>query len=293
MPFILILIGNYPYFHTGKLNSNSSASRYSATMSFSSYKLIAIMPTPFTHLRTAQRLLDDKDISPALRELLYAQHSAFLLGNVAADARVDSGLLRANTHFYQYDQPITQHPWRVMLDQNPSLSAPTNDAQRAFVAGYVAHLSMDETWSLEMLRPHFVEREWGTQQSRFFMLHILLIHMDERDYATLNETQRSLLQAAQPESWTPFMNDDTLKRWGDFIAEQLPPGESHTLQVFGQRIRKTVKDFRTVLDSAEEMQTGLWANIAPEILEQVEAQMYIFAREQMVTYLNETGVNRV
>jgi hypothetical protein len=247
------------------------------------------MPTPFTHLRTAERLLNDTEIPLSLRQLLQRQHSAFLLGNVAADARVDSGTLRANTHFYQYDEPITEHPWRVMLNQYPSLGTSVSESQRAFIAGYVAHLSMDEIWSLQMLRPHFVDREWGTQQSRFFMLHILLIYMDERDYATLNATHRAVLEAAQPEAWVPFMSDNTLKRWGNFIADQLPPGESQTLQVFGQRIRKTVEDFREVLDSSEEIQAGLWDNIAPEILADVEAQMYIAARDYMLTYLSETA----
>lgn len=247
------------------------------------------MPTPFTHLRAAQKLLDDPAVAPALRDFLRAEHSAFLLGNVAADARrVDSGLLRPNTHFYHYDMPITQHPWRVMLERHPILTTLNSDAQRAFLAGYVAHLSMDEVWLIEMLGPHFVEREWGTQQSRFFMLHIILTFMDERDYATLDVERRALLFAAQPDSWLPFMSDSILKNWGDYIAEQLPPGNSQTLAIFAQRIDKQIEDFRAVLDVPERMQADLWDNIPFEVFTDIEDQMYTFAREQMLIYLGET-----
>lgn len=246
------------------------------------------MPTPFTHLETAQRLLRDTQIPQPARELLEAEKSAFLLGNVAADARVDSGLMRGDTHFYVYDQPITQHPWRVMLERHPTLKAVSSAPQQAFLAGYVAHLCMDEIWSLHMLRPYFVEGQWGTQHSRYFMLHILLIYMDERDYHRLEDWQRGSLFAAQPMLWTPFMSDAVLRRWRDFIAEQLPPeGESQTLRIFGQRIDRRPEDFREILDSPDAMLSGLWTHIPPALLQEIEAKMYAFAREQMILYLTK------
>lgn len=247
------------------------------------------MPTPFTHLHAAHKLINDPAVTSDLRNFLRSEHSAFLLGNIAADARVDSGLLRADTHFYHYDTPITEHPWRVMFERHPSLHSLTSAAHRAFLAGYVAHLAMDEYWSLEMLRPHFVEREWATQQMRFFMLHIILIYMDERDYATLDGERRKLLLASQPDAWLPFMSDEILKHWGDYIAEQLPPGVSETLAIFGQRIHKSVEDFRSVLDSPERMQGQLWDNISFDVFTDIDEQMYSFAREQMLIYLGETA----
>ncbi|MBZ0288780.1 MAG: zinc dependent phospholipase C family protein, partial [Anaerolineae bacterium] len=131
------------------------------------------MPTPFTHLETAQRLLRDPQVPAAARALLEAERSAFLLGQIAADARVNSGLLRTDTHFYHYDQPIIQHPWRVMLERHPALLQAETAAQRAFLAGYVAHLCVDEVWLMEMLKPHFGDRDWAPQPTRFFILHIL------------------------------------------------------------------------------------------------------------------------
>lgn len=244
------------------------------------------MPTPFTHLATAQRMLADPEVPAPVAAFLQWQRSAFLLGNIAADARVSNGTSRTDTHFYSYDQPITEHPWQVMLAQHPTLQIASDEAQQAFLAGYVAHLAIDEYWSLHMLEPHFVRHEWGTRELRFFMLHVILIYMDERDYARLDNWQCAALRAAQPAHWLPFMNDDILRGWRDYLASQIA-GESETLAVFGGRINKTPAEFRAVLDSPQQMQMDLWDHIPHAVLEVVETGMYHFAREQMLAYLHE------
>lgn len=243
------------------------------------------MPTPFTHLEIAQRLLDDPQLDSSIRAALNAERSAFLLGSIAADARVSSGLQRENTHFYNYNHPISEAPWRVMLRQYPDL-IDSVDAQRAFVAGYVAHLVVDEIWSEEMVRPQFANREWGTRQQRFLMLHIILIYMDERDYSRLLDWQRPTLAEALPAGWLPFINDDDLRTWRDFVANQLPPGLSETLNVFGGRINREPTELRSILDAPDMMEDQLWENIAPPLLAEVENRMYTQAREMLACYWN-------
>lgn len=251
---------------------------------------MGFMPTPFTHLEIAQRMLVDESIPQAIRSALADDLSAFLLGSVAADARTEGGLRREDTHFYSYDRGIREHPWRVMMQQNPSLMKPENPAHRAFLAGYVGHLSVDEIWSLDMLGPHFVAREWASRGTRFFMLHILLVYMDERDLLLLAAWQHTTLPAAQPHHWLPFMSDSILADWRDFISEQIKPGgESLTLEVFGSRINKKPEDLRVVLDSPERMQNELWAHITPEILTGVQNTMYRHACEQLMIYWQESG----
>jgi len=252
------------------------------------------MPTPFTHLETAQRMLIDEHIPLAIRQELILQKPAFLLGNVAADARTNGDLTRESTHFYSYDRGITEHPWRVMVQKNPSLLHPASLAQRVFIAGYVAHLTIDETWSLEMLGPNFVNRDWGSNQFRFLMLHMLLISMDERDYKRLQTWQSSTLAHATPNHWLPFMNDRILSEWRDFISEQISPeGSSQTLEVLGKRINKTPAELRATLDSPQ-LLSDLWGNVTPEMLATVEASMYQHAWEQLIVYWEESeiGVNR-
>jgi hypothetical protein len=248
------------------------------------------MPTPFTHLETAQRFLVDDQLSPDMRGLLHAERSAFLLGNIAADARVGAGVSRETTHFYAYDRPIEERPWRVMLQQYPDLGNPHSPAQCAFLAGYVAHLSIDEYWSLNMVRPYFVKRGWNTpsREFRFLMLHIILSYMDERDLSLLATWQYETLCAAEPSDWLPFISDETLVGWRNFIGEQIKPGGvSQTLALFGGRIGKRPEELRAILDSPEQMQHGLWANVPPEDLVRIEAEMYAYAREQMALYMGE------
>jgi hypothetical protein len=251
------------------------------------------MPTPFTHLEIAQRLLKD-DLPSQADDLLNSECSAFLLGSIAADARVEAGVSRETTHFYAYDQPIVEHPWRVMMRLYPQLEDARSEAQRAFLAGYIAHLSVDEYWTLNLVRPYFVKRDWGefTPAFRFLMLHIILSYMDERDLSLLQSWQYTTLCNAQPDEWLPFMNDATLTGWRNYIGDQIKPdGVSQTLHLFGTRISKSQEELRAILDSPDEMQRGLWANVPQDDLARVEAEMYAFAREQMVKYLSEYPVD--
>jgi hypothetical protein len=250
------------------------------------------MPTPFTHLEIAQRLLRDDEVPAPVRALLDRESGAFLLGSIAADARVGAGLPRSATHFYSYAEAITEHPWHVMVRAHPALLDPRDDAQRAFVAGYVAHLSVDEWWSLHMVRPHFAEREWGHDNNRawrFYMLHIILIYMDERDLGHLEPWQAESLNRAEPSDWLPFASDADLRDWRDLIDAQIVPGgESRTLEIFGGRINKAPEEMRAFLDSPSQMQSGLWDHIPMPLLAEVEAGMYDHARQQMLTYLQES-----
>lgn len=246
------------------------------------------MPTPFTHLEIAQRLLQDAHISDDLRALLMEHRPAFLLGNVAADARIAPDVGRENTHFYRYNDEITQHPWRIMLEQHRSLKQSHSPAQRVFLAGYVAHLAADEYWMLHMVRPHFVRKDWpdAPKYARYVGLHLILIHMDRRDAARLADWQAGSLLSAQPNHWLPFMPDDILCGWRDMIGEQIAPGgESKTLDIFGQRIMMKPADILAIVESESEMQTRLWDYVSPADLKAIEDPMYVFCREQMTHYL--------
>jgi hypothetical protein len=235
-------------------------------------------------------MLRDESIPAAIRAALEAEKPAFLLGNIAADARNSGALKREDTHFYSYDKGIYERPWRVMLQTHPSLLSPSNAAQRTFLAGYVAHLTIDEVWSADMLGPHFVQRDWGDRSLRFLMLHIILAHMDERDYRQLEDWQHPALEKAQPNHWTPFMSDAVLQEWRDFIAGQIAPeGTSQTLSVFGGRINKAPEELRAILDSPEQMQRDLWDNITPETLAGVESTMYRRACEELRVFWEEMG----
>ena len=248
------------------------------------------MPTPFTHLRIAQDLLNDERLAPIYRELLARQTPAFQLGGIVADARVASGVGREVTHFYAYGRPISERPWRLMLREHPSLSQPRDEAHLAFLAGYVAHLATDEAWALKMVRPQFWERDWPgvERRDKFLALHLILTVMDERDEVALAPWQAAALSRSEPDGWLPFMSDDTLRGWRDLVARQIAPGgESETLAIFGRRLKRDPAEIRAVLDDPALMERALWRHVPREQLALVERQAYAFTCDQLAVYLTE------
>ena len=248
------------------------------------------MPTPFTHLRIAQDLLEDERLALLYRRLLEDQRPAFQLGGIVADARVASGLSREATHFYAYGCPISERSWRRMLRQHPSLTAARDDAQLAFLAGYVAHLAADEAWALKMVRPQFWQRDWPgvERRDKFFALHLILTVMDERDETRLEPWQAQSLACSEPNAWLPFMPDEVLRGWRDLVARQIAPdGESETLAIFGRRLKRKPADIRATLDDPALMDHYLWRHVPQASLAVVERQVYAFARDQLAVYLTE------
>jgi hypothetical protein len=245
------------------------------------------MPTPFTHLLFAQRLLEAGDcVDSRFLPVLRAELGAFLLGTIAADARVGAQMPRENTHFYLYGQTMSESPWRSMLRQYPELQKPQSTSQRSFVAGYIGHLAMDEVWSLKMVGPHFFLADWGSREARFLMLHIILSVMDERDYDLLELWQSDALNHVAPASWVPFISDADLGVWQHLIQNQLKPnGVSQTLDIFGERVIKSPKELRAILDDPQRMHESLWANVPKATLAEVEAEMYSYACASMGEYL--------
>ncbi len=246
------------------------------------------MPTPFSHLAVAQRLLNDPAIPSDYRALLHRQRPAFLLGSVAADARVEAGTPRSATHFYHYTQETDDSiPWRVMLDAHPGLWTLADEAHAAFIAGYVAHLAMDEIWSRLMVAPRFFGAEWGDKRLRFIMLHVILIVLDERDEQALEAWQAEALSQAAPRDWLPFLPDSNIKNWRDLIHQQIAPGgRSQTLEIFGSRAGLTPAELRALLDSPELMLESLWQHIPLEVLAEVETAMYAHCVSQLTAYLD-------
>jgi hypothetical protein len=246
------------------------------------------MPTPFMHIAVAHRLSADSAVPPEIRAVLHANWGPFLLGSVAPDARVSSGLRRTDTHFFDYQAVIDPPAPVVMLTQHPSLRRPlTHDAAHAaFVAGYVAHLGMDEQWCTDALYPFF--DSWGTRELRFKMLHMLLSHLDARDYVLVPRSDYQPLQSATPVSWLPFIGDADLVTWRDLIAKQLAPeGHNQTFEILGSRIGLTVAEMGAFIADAAQMQAQLWDHVPPERLAVAEESMYQRVRAIVTAYYED------
>jgi len=240
------------------------------------------------HLAFAQRMAADTELSPDALSLIQAQPGAFLLGCIAPDARVSSGLRRADTHFFEYVPVVDPPPVDNMLTRFPGLrcSVIDSEAQAAFVAGYVTHLAMDVVWCEQLLFPHFMTG-WADERLSFEMLHMLLAYLDGRDFARLDKAvQYPELVATTPIDWLPFIPDAALIDWRDLIAAQLAPdGYSMTTTILGQRIRLTGAEMQAFLDDPVQMDAKLWHNVPQAIVETVAQTMDTTARATLSAYL--------
>lgn len=247
------------------------------------------MPTPFSHLAIAQRLLKDEQIPLKYRQMFQEHIGAFLLGSVAADARVGNGAPREVTHFYSYGEEMVMHPWRLMLKLNDELWHPSTTSQWVFVSAYVAHLAMDEYWTLNMVGPHFFSKQWRNRLERFLSLHILLIYMDQRDLDRLETWQADALNSANPDNWLPFIGDDDLKQWQQLIYDQIKPGGiSQTCEIFGSRTGVGAEYFEEIVRSDKRIQEELWDYVPKSIFHDIETKMYQFILEQLLDYLKQS-----
>lgn len=244
------------------------------------------MPTPFTHLACARRLLDEGALPAPQRALLLEHLPAYMLGSIAADGHAGTGVRREDTHFYSYEAPIEIPPAQVMLTLHPALAAPADADQRAFIAGYIGHLAVDEAWTEGVMRPWFIDAVWGSSADRFLALNLLLIGLDERDLAQLGSMPGDALNRAEPHHWLPFLTDEALCDWRMIIVRQLAPGAtSETLRIIGPRIGLSEAGLRALTSSPAELDARLWAHVPRAALARTEAWMDELAREQVQEYL--------
>ena len=113
------------------------------------------MPSLGLHLTVARSLASDLD-SP----LVEADRGAYYLGATTPDIRVLTKWDRAHTHFFDLECLDMQDSVAKMFDAYPGLrDQATIDAMtRAFMAGVITHLVLDELYIDTMYRDYFGAR---------------------------------------------------------------------------------------------------------------------------------------
>jgi hypothetical protein len=248
------------------------------------------MPTPFMHMALAHRLRHDPELPEKVCSHLAEQWGAFLLGSIAPDARVTAGTHRGDSHFFEYQPVVDPPPIVAMLNKHPNLRTTTltNNQHIAFVAGYAAHLKMDEVWCTDMLFPVFIQgNRWESKQTEYLMLHLLLAYLDQRDLQILTPEDYNKLASTLPQRWLPWMSDEGLCVWRDMVAAQLAPGGvSLTNQILGQRVALSADEMTKQINDKARMDEQMWSRLLPEQLASIEEAMYIHTRKALVDYLS-------
>lgn len=243
------------------------------------------MPTPFYHLHLAQELLADASCSEVLRD----EQGSFYLGNIAPDAQNVAGLSRESTHFFEVPMRDASPAWEVMFNQYPSLrhTYTLTPAQRAFLAGYICHLAVDQMWIADIFDPVFVdEAKWENPRERFFIHNVLRIYLDELDRPALaSNGVGASLKKARPDHWLPFLTDTTLSHWRDFVAEQLiEGGAAQTIEVFAKRMKRPPSDFESLLQSPTQMTQRVFHLVSTDALANFRQEAFARSRAILADY---------
>jgi hypothetical protein len=249
------------------------------------------VPTPFYHIDLAERLLDDPELAPGIRERLLGSKPAFLFGNTAPDYVTLARLPRKEGHFFDVPIRRMEPAHRRLLGQFPELSRPTHlpDDQAAFLAGYLAHLWLDQVWIVGIFEPIFgptVRRD--TFRQRLLDHNLLRAHMDRDARRHLPSGLGVTLSSASPSEWLPFAGDQALFAWRDHLAEQLAPGgHSRTIDVFASRHGISSSEFTHYLESKQSMANAVFRHLPQETLARLQSLWLSRSVELVNNYLSE------
>jgi hypothetical protein len=229
-----------------------------------------IVPTPFSHIVLAERMMASPTLAASHRQMLQGLRPAFLLGNTAPDLSSTAGLPRHRTHFFKV--PILRRtPAHLrLLSQHPTLALPGElpPAQAAFVAGYLAHLWLDQAWIVQVFQPYFAANgNSGSFYQRLLDHNLIRAHIDRDQQSELPTDLATALEAVAPAHWLPFVEDEQILKWRDHLSQQLAPGNHvRTIEVFAERLGLSAEQFSLRLNSNQVMQKT-FSRLPPNHLE--------------------------
>jgi hypothetical protein len=235
------------------------------------------MPTPATHLALAEEMLRRNDLSISTRRHLTQQRGPFLLGHTAPDVKTVSGQRREACHFYTVPRASDRPACDALFDAYPALARveALPRSQAAFIAGYIAHLVMDEVWLGDVFERYFLQ-DWGPLRERLFLHNVLRTWVDSRDQAKLNGNVAQDLREAEPHDWLPFVDDRNLCVWRDWLVEQLTCGQHmQTAEVFARRMGVPAGEVEAVARSPQQMEKRVFRYVPRSALASFRETVYV------------------
>jgi len=171
------------------------------------------MPPLALHLGVA------RELAVALHNpTLEADLGAYYLGSTTPDIRVITRWERERTHFFDLNRGEHQDGVEALFETYPNLADAgcLNPSTVVFVAGYLSHLVMDETWIEYIYRPFFgVNSPLGGDVRANVMDRVLQYELDrrERSRKEVMEHVRQELAGTALEVYVGFIDRDTLDQW--------------------------------------------------------------------------------
>ena len=145
---------------------------------------------------------------------------SYLLGSTAPDIRVITMQPREETHFYDFDGPNGGSGIPKLLKSYPHLLQ-LRGRGRAFLAGYITHLAVDELWIDHVYRPYFGrESSLHNAPEADIMDRVLQFHMDRAERADHERFQQfyECIFQADPGEEVRFIDVPTLDKWREVVG---------------------------------------------------------------------------
>lgn len=177
------------------------------------------MPSLGSHLLRAYRVAERLGLPE-----IEADRGAFLLGATAPDIRVITRRDRIHTHFFNLECLDHQDSVSGMFEAHPELAdAHALDLEtRAFVAGFITHLVLDEVYIETMFR-EFFGADAPVEDKAFANVldRALQFEMNRREFEDgvalsdiLEQVRRSPTSNA-----VSFVEDEFLERWREVVVD--------------------------------------------------------------------------
>ncbi len=204
--------------------------------------------------RVRHRTLDDE------RGSLY-------LGSTAPDIRVITRWERERTHFFDLGNFDEQSGVSGFFGAYPGAAQPSqlSAATAAFVAGYLTHLVMDETWINTIYRPFFGERSPMGGNLRANIMDRALQFSLDREKRADRVLMAHILQevgAAVLDLEVEIIDGGMLRRWQEVMVDVVnqPPDWERFRYVAGRHLREAG------IESPEALQE--FVRSLPEVVEE-------------------------
>jgi hypothetical protein len=225
------------------------------------------MPNLPMHIYLAQQVAEQLDWG-------YVQDNlgSCLLGSTAPDIRAMTKWDRELTHFAPLSVQEAGTGTRRMFKLYPELADPRKQSAqtRAFVLGYVSHLTADEAWITSMFHTNFGEgnRIADTEVESHIWDRAIQLDMDRRVFAELDGLGNAtdILPESEAGVAIEFLEQAVLQEWREWVTRFL--GWDFTWERLKRAMNRMYRDN----DEVQQVVDGFLQKM-PESLEQVYQQI--------------------
>jgi hypothetical protein len=236
------------------------------------------MPPLAIHTAIARQMADSLR-APELDQ----QRGNVYLGSTAPDVRVLTRWDRQRTHYFDIHNFGDQSSVGAFFDDNPALSdaAGIGASSRAFLAGYLSHLVVDEMWINAVYRPFFGERSTLGGTIRANVIDRALQFSLDADRRADSELMMHVLNevaGCDLDLDIGFIDRDTLGQWHNIITEYVQ--SQPDWDRFRERARKHLQA------SGDVTETG-FVEIAESLPDLVDEALRTLSRDRIDEVLQE------